>query len=194
MENINDQINALEERMYKSEYRIYNAQQELISNLEKIKDQYSEKAYEEIKTKHWEDLNNELRKLRENYTKEIEQIETKIITDDFENTTKNRLKKEWCKENGFEGQAEADRRLQEYVTHGNIEKMLNHPKYAELYKSELRKSTRKLDLKMLDLKMEDLLEKPNTGLKIKQLKDRCGNFAKPAESFKPAYSFFMKAR
>ena len=38
------------------------------------------------------------------------------------------------------------------------------------------------------------LEKPNTGLKIKQLKDRCGNFAKPAESFKPAYSFFMKAR
>ena len=41
MENIIDQINALEERMYKSEYRIYNAQQELISNLEKIKDQYS---------------------------------------------------------------------------------------------------------------------------------------------------------
>ncbi len=37
MENINDQINALEERMYKSEHRIYNAQQELISNLEKIK-------------------------------------------------------------------------------------------------------------------------------------------------------------
>ena len=63
-----------------------------------------------------------------------------------------------------------------------------------MYKSELRKSTRKLDLKMLDLKMEDLLEKPNTGLKIKQIKDRCGNFAKPAESFKPAYSFFMKAR
>lgn len=58
-----------------------------------------------------------------------------------------------------------------------------------MYKSELRKSTRKLDLKM-----EDLLEKPNTGLKIKQIKDRCGNFAKPAESFKPAYSFFMKAR
>ena len=79
-DQINDQINALEERMYKSEYRIYNAQQELISNLEKIKDQYSKKAYEEIKTKHWEDLNNELRKLRENYTKEIEQIETKIIT------------------------------------------------------------------------------------------------------------------
>ena len=124
----------------------------------------------------------------ENYTKEIEQIETKIITDDFENTTKNR-QKEWCKENGFESQAEADHRLQEYVTHGNIEKMLSHPKYAELYKSELRKSTRKLDLKT-----EDLLEKPNTGLKIKQLKDRCGNFAKPAESFKPAYSFFMKAR
>ena len=101
----------------------------------------------------------------------------------------NRLKKEWCKENGFESQAEADRRLQEYVTHGNIEKMLSHPKYAELYKSELLKSTRKFDLKT-----EDLLEKPNTGLKIKQLKDRCGNFAKPAESFKPAYSFFMKAR
>mgnify|MGYP001274444842 FL=1 len=43
-DQINDQINALEERMYKSEYRIYNAQQELISNLEKIKDQYSKKA------------------------------------------------------------------------------------------------------------------------------------------------------
>lgn len=30
MENIYDQLNALEERMYKSEYRIYNAQQELM--------------------------------------------------------------------------------------------------------------------------------------------------------------------
>lgn len=125
--------------------------------------------------------------MEKQYNEELDQIETRIITDDFEETTNNRLKKEWSKENGFESQAEADTRLQEYVTHGNIEKMLNHPKYAELYKIELRKSNRKIDMKT-----EDLLAKPNTGLMIKQLRNKCRHFAVPADSFIPAYSFVRK--